>query len=188
MSAFSLKSPLVALMLAVAGSASLHAEITKEMLTCNGQLCPFFKTSLKPPQGWHEDKEAGRASHVTMLVPDGADYQTAGAVIYADARYNPTGRTVDQSVSEDVARWKKKAADAVVTPLPQIVTASGAVSFKRNLFAAPSLTGQPYEIVAVAADKDKDGNNYILYAVLTALSEADLKQAEPAFETALKAY
>jgi hypothetical protein len=76
----------------------------------------------------------------------------------------------------------------VVTPLPQIVTASGAVSFKRNLFAAPSLTGQPYEIVAVAADKDKDGNNYILYAVLTALSEADLKQAEPAFETALKAY
>jgi hypothetical protein len=168
---------------------SVRAEVTKLMLVCKGELCPFFQTSIKPPPGWHEDAEAGHASQATILIPDGSDYGSAGALIYAIAKPNPGGkRRVDQSIAEHITDWKKKVSDATVTPLPDLPRDSNGPAFKRNLFAAPSLTSQPYEIVCVTDDKDKDGNAYIVYVVLTALSENDLNEGRPALETALKAY
>jgi hypothetical protein len=187
MLAYLLRFAGIGTILLTAGGA--QAEVTKLMLVCNGELCPFYQTSVKPPPGWHEDAEAGRNSQATILIPDGSDYGSAGALIYAIARPNPNGqRKVDQSIAEHIADWKKKVSDATVSPLPDLPRDSGGAPFRRNLFAAPSLTSQPYEIVCVTDDKDNDGNAYIVYVVLTALSENDLNRARPALEAALKAY
>ncbi len=65
----------VAVVLAAVGTArGASAEVKKLMTLCPGQkLCAWFQSTVTPPKGRVEDKDAGEQNHVTILLPDKDD-------------------------------------------------------------------------------------------------------------------
>jgi len=173
--------------LAIAGSPAA-AEIEKIMRVCDGKLCPFFKTSFTPRDGWVEDKENGQRLNILGFVPRGQTFHSAGAIIYATARFNPDKKPVDAFIETDQANWRQKARDVTITRRDDVARANGKEPFRNFQYVAPSLKAQPFERVATTSDTDKDGNAYVVGLILTAKSEKALTAAEPTFLGMLKAF
>jgi hypothetical protein len=170
-------------------SAPAGGEITKLLLQCReGKLCPAFRASIAAPQGWSFDRAAERRLNVQVLVPKGRTFEDAGAVIYATVTYNPKHRSVADYIADDQAKWRAKAADVKIAPLPDVPRAGGKEAFRLYHYEMPSSTVQPFERVASALDSDKDGNGFLVGIVLSAKSMAALSEAEPAYLAVLKAY
>jgi len=174
--------------LAFAFVAPAAAEIEKIMRVCDGKLCPFFKTSFAVPKGWVEDKENGQRLNLLIFVPRGQTFHSAGAIIYATARFNPDKKPIETFIEDDQARWRQKARDVKITRLDDVARTKGQESFRHFQYVAPSLKAQPFERVASTSDSDKDGNAYLVGLVLTAKSQKALTAAEPAFLAMLKGY
>jgi hypothetical protein len=165
-----------------------HAEIEKFMLQCDGKLCPFFRASVIVPEGWVEDAEATRALGVQMLLPKGQDFEKAPAKIYVLVRYNKDKGLASVITRDVYSDWKKRAKNAKVTKLPEVVRANGKPAFERHQFEAPKLEEQGFETTSLAADSDKDGNAFVVVVCLSANTREAFKSAEAAYLSILKAY
>ena len=164
------------------------AEVEKLMLVCDGKLCPFFRASFAPPAGWVEDEQNGRKMGAVIFVPRGQTFHSAGAIIYATARFNRDKKPIADFIEQDQARWRQKAGDVKITRLADVARAGGKDSFQYFQFEAPSMKAQPFERVATTSDNDKEGNAFVVGLVLTAKSMKALNAAEPAYLAMLKAY
>jgi len=176
------------LAMATLAPAPAAAEVEKIMLMCDGKLCPFFRASFATPDGWVEDKENTRKMGVVIFVPRGQTFHSAGAIIYATARFNRDKKPITDFIEQDQARWREKAKDVKITGLPPVERANGKEAFRHFQFEAPSMKAQPFERVATMSDSDKDGNAFIVGLVLTAKSAKALSAAEPTYVAMLKAY
>jgi hypothetical protein len=182
-------APAAAMWVAALASAPAAAEVEKIMQVCDGnKLCAFFRASFVPPDGWIEDKESTRKMGAVIFVPRGQTFHSAGAIIYATARFNRDKKPITDFIEQDQARWREKAKDVKITGLPQVARANGNEAFRHFQFEAPSMKSQPFERVATVADSDKDGNAFVVGLVLSAKSEKALSAAEPAYLAMLKAY
>jgi hypothetical protein len=176
--------------LALAGLAAATpaaAVVEKVMKMCGGQLCPFFRPSFAVPDGWWEDHKTGMRLGVRLFVPAGETFDTAPALIYAIARHGQEGEDVVAAVANHHETWRRKAPDVAITKLDDVRRSDGA-AFQLHHFVSPNLATQPYERVATGIDGDAEGNAFVVRLVLTAKSEAALKQAEGVFVALLKRY
>jgi len=179
---------LVAAAVAALAPVPAAAEVEKIMQVCDGKLCPFFRASFAPPKGWIEDQENSRKMGIVIFVPRGQTFHSAGAIIYATARFNRDKKPIADFIEQDQARWREKAKDVKITGLPQVERANGKEAFRYFEFEAPSMKAQPFERVATVSDNDNDGNTFVVGLVLTAKSAKALSAAEPAYLAMLKAY
>jgi hypothetical protein len=180
--------PVFAIVVAAVAAVPACAEVEKIMLVCDGKLCPSFRASVAPPDGWVEDKETSRKMGAVIFLPRGQTFHSAGAIMYATARFNRDKRPVTDFIEQDQTRWREKAGDVKITRLPDVVRANGKDAFVYFQFVAPSMKAQPFERVATVSDSDKDGNAFVVGLVLTAKSQKALAAAEPAYLAMLKAY
>jgi hypothetical protein len=168
-----------------AGPAS--AVVEKVMTMCGGQLCPFFRPSFAVPEGWWEDHKTGMRLGVRLFVPTGETFDSAPAIIYALARLGQEGEDVVAAVASHHETWRRKVPEVAITRLDDVRRNDGA-AFQLHHFVSPNLATQPYERVATGIDGDAQGSPFVIRLVLTAKTEAALKQAEDAFVTLLKRY
>jgi hypothetical protein len=90
---------------ATAGATS--AEVKKLMSTCPGQkLCAWYQSTVTPPKGWLEDKDAGAQNHVTFLLPDKDDLDFNDPMIYVQTSLEPGTDTLDAIVAVNQAQWR----------------------------------------------------------------------------------
>jgi hypothetical protein len=163
------------------------AEIEKFMQQCEGKLCAFFHASITVPDGWVEDKEASNYFKAQMLLPKGIDFEKAPAKIYAVVRYNRDKKPISDFLPDSIKDWKSRAKDARISRLEDLARGDRP-PFVRHAFEAHSLKEQGYELQAVAADGDKDGNQFVVTITLSANSKTALKAAEPAYLAILSKY
>jgi hypothetical protein len=169
-------------------AAPAKAEIEKFMNDCDGKLCAFFRASLTIPEGWVEDKEASSALGVQMLLPKGQAFENAPAKIYALVRYNKAKQPLSTFKQAAYRDWHERSKKAKVAKLPDVARANGKPAFERHQFEAPELSEQGFEEVALGADGDKDGNDFVITLCLSANTREAFKAAEPAYLSILKAY
>ena len=124
---------------------------------------------------------------VRLFVPGGETFDSAPALIYAMARLGHEGEDVVAAVANHHETWRRKVPDGAITKLDDVRRADGA-AFQLHHFVSPNLATQPYERVATGIDGDAEGNAFVVRLVLTAKSEAALKQAAEAFVSLLKRY
>jgi hypothetical protein len=169
-------------------AAPATAEIEKFMRQCDGKLCASYRASITVPEGWVEDKEAGRELGVQMLLPKGVDFEKAPAKIYALVRYNKDKQPVSAIAKDTYRDWRERAKKAKVTKLPEVARQSGKPAFELHRFEASELKEQGFEQTALAADGDKDGNAFVVVLCLSANTREAFKAAEAAYMSILKAY
>jgi len=165
-----------------------HAEIEKFMHLCDQKLCPSFRASITPPDGWVEDSEATRYFNAQFLLPQGVEFDDAPAKIYVVVRYNRNKQPISDFVPDAIADWQRRARDAKITRLDDLSRGDGKPAFERRRFEAKSLKEQGYELQAVTTDGDKDGNAFVVTITLSANSRKALEAAEPAYLAILRKY
>jgi hypothetical protein len=176
------------LTMAIALAASpASAVVEKVMKMCAGQLCPLFRPSFAVPDRWWEDHKTGMRLGVRLFVPAGETFDSAPALIYALARHSQEGEDVVAAVANHHETWRRKVPEVAITKLDDVRRRDGA-AFQQHHFVSPNLASQPYERVATGVDGDAEGNIFVVRLVLTAKSEAAMKQAEEVFIELLKRY
>jgi hypothetical protein len=164
------------------------AQIEKVIRICEGKLCPFFRAPIKIPEGWQDDEAASRRNNVTMLIPKGTTFGSAEAIIYVAVRVNTDKESLSTLVAREQEGWKKRVPDATITRLPDVARGDDKGAFVQYRYEAPSLKSQGFERVATTTDTDKDGNDFMVAIVVTALNKQALDAAEPAFLSILQQY
>lgn len=167
---------------------SAHATVKKMVQSCDAGLCPIFLPELPVPAGWQVDDAASKANGVVVLVPAGFSFGDAEAVIYARAFHNAEKRTIASRVEESNSHWLGQIKDAKIERLADISGQQQAVPFQLYRYSNPSTSQQTAEIVAFGEDTDRDGNDYGVQMVITAMSEANLDKYRSVFLDLIKAY
>lgn len=172
----------------IAAAVPAHAEIEKFMRHCDMRLCVVYRAPITVPDSWAEHEEASRELGVQMLLPKGQDFEDAPAKIYVLVRYNKNKQPVSAITRETYIDWKTRAKNGKVAKLADVVRVNGKPAFERHQFEAPQLKGQAFETTALVADRDKDGNAYVVVVCLSADTREAYNSAEAAYLSILKAY
>jgi hypothetical protein len=152
---------------ATAGAAS--AEVKKLMSMCPGQkLCAWYQSTVTPPKGWLEDKDAGEQNHVTILLPDKGDLDFNDPMIYVQTSLEPGTDTLDAIVAVNQAQWRKQESKGSITPAGTAPRASGAAPFELFFYQNPDKSKQAFETIAYGFAIQPNGERYFLTVVDTA--------------------
>jgi len=142
-------------------------------------------------RGQGSEQEASRELGTQMLVPKGQQFADAPAKIYALVQHNPDRKPVSEFMPSAYDEWRDRAKDvndATMRQLPDLPRAGGQANFERHQFQAPGLAEQGYELTAVTADSDRDGNAFIVAIVLSADTREAFATAMPAYTAVLQKY
>ena len=172
-------------------SAAAQAEVLKFMNHCAAQqqLCPSYQLVLTPPDGWVLDAKASAENKVQIMVPKGQSFATAEPLIYVQVFYQPDKQqTLADFARTSNTRWIAANSTAKISELPTVERANGKPAFLRFAFDNPGKAQQAYEVGALGADSDKDGNDFVLDVVMTGNSKAALERADAAYTAFLKAH
>lgn len=166
---------------ASAGSAEVEKFVQTE---CKQALCFYWWPKLPALSGWHHEAEPSVENTSNILVPDGADFASAEAIMYARAFYKP--QSPSTSVSDLMARDRKDTAAA----LPGTIIADAAALKSGDGETLPSQTFYPpaegqgsWERLAY----HEEGDFYLLFTI-SANSKAGLQASMKDFERLIAAY
>ena len=154
-----------------------RAEVAKIMHVCDRQerLCPEFRPRVKAPDGWTRDEVASLKYGASMFVPNGKQFGEAEVIMYAEGRYNKDRTALIQWVASSDRDWATSSGNnAKITTLPSVNP-----KVIINRYDNPSLKDQPIEVIAHYADRDKDGNSYIVRLAVSGLNETAVLAAVP---------
>jgi hypothetical protein len=154
----------------------------------NQGICTWFRPVLPSVQGWAEDKAAGSANKLFILVPKGATFANASARIYGRAFLNEEGQSVDDRVRVSRERWMAASPGATAERVADVSRSNGGGAFQVYRYRNPNRPQQPAEYTAFGEDRDEQGRRYGILIVLTATSEGSLKAHERAFQDVLRRY
>jgi len=171
-------------------STAARAEVQKFLNPCGGQkLCASYALVLTPPDGWVVDAKATSENKVQIMVPKGQSFATAEPLIYVQVFYQPDKQQALADFARlSNARWLAANPKAKITELPAVERANGKPAFLRFTFENPGKAQQAYEVGALGADSDKDGNDFVLDVVMTGNSKAALDRADAAYTAFLKTH
>jgi len=171
-------------------STAARAEVQKFLNPCGGQkLCASYALVLTPPDGWVVDAKATSENKVQIMVPKGQSFATAEPLIYVQVFYQPDKQQALANFARlSNARWLAANPKAKITELPAVERANGKLAFLRFTFENPGKARQAYEVGALGADSDKDGNDFVLDVVMTGNSKAALDRADAAYTAFLKTH
>ncbi len=173
----------------VLDAAAARAEVEKFLNPCGGQqLCPSFRLTMTPPDGWALDAPATKENNVQIMVPKGKDFATAEPLMYVQVFYHRNKQqTLDDFARVSNERWLAAVGNAKIAELPAVARANGKPGFLRFAYENPSKTQQAYEMGAFGIDADKDGNEFVVDVVMTGNSKKALDRAEMDYVGFLKA-
>jgi hypothetical protein len=176
---------LVVFVLGAATGAS--AEVKKRMVMCPGQkLCVWFQSSVTPPKGWIEDKDAGERNHVTILLPDKDVVDFTDPMIYVQTSSEPGPATLDAIIAVNQAQWRKQEPKGSITPIGTAPRGDGAAPFKLFLYRNPDQPKQAFETIAFGFAIQPNGERYFLTVVDTAADKAAIDRSNDDFLAVLK--
>ena len=157
------------------------------MTICPGQkLCAWFQSTVTPPKGWVEDRDAGAQNHVTILLPDKDDVDFSDPMIYVQTSYEPGADTLDAIIAVNQAQWRKQAPKGSITPIGTAPRADGAAPFKLFLYQNPDQPKQAFETIAYGFATLANGERYFLTVVDTAADKAAIDTSNDDFLAVLK--
>lgn len=157
-----------------------RAEVYKIIHVCDrqGGLCPEFRPRVTAPDGWVRDDAASLKYGASMFVPNGKSFGEAEAIIYAEGRYNEGRTKLVQWVAASDRDWATTSGrNAKIAKLPSVNP-----KVIVNRYDDPSLKDQPVEVIAHYADRDKDGNSYVVRLAVSGRNEAAVLAAVPLLE------
>jgi hypothetical protein len=135
------------------------------------------------------DAKATSENKVQIMVPKGQSFATAEPLIYVQVFYQPDKQQALADFARlSNARWLAANPKAKITELPAVERANGKPAFLRFTFENPGKARQAYEVGALGADSDKDGNDFVLDVVMTGNSKAALDRADAAYTAFLKTH
>ena len=173
-----------ALVLALVSTVSLPALCRTETIvtTCDGTMCSWQRPVVAAPKGWVRDEAAGQELQIEALVPAGAEFQTAPAVMYARAAYKPWNPgTLAHFIAGEHDQFRRRFPGATVRRTTPLTDADGKTLAVYE-YAAPK--GRHHlELVAFA-----DEGDYFLVFGLRAKSAQMLRRARAAFRALVGAY
>ena len=180
-------SLIVFALVAVGAATGASADVKKLMTMCPGQkLCAWFQSTVTPPKGWVEDKDAGERNHVTILLPDKDDVDFNDPMIYVQTSYEPGSDTLDAIIAVNQAQWRKQAPKGSITPIGTAPRADGAAPFKLFLYRNPDQSKQAFETIAYGFTPLPNGERYFLTVVDTAADKAAIDKSNDDFLAVLK--
>ena len=150
------------------------------------KLCAWYQSTVTPPKGWVEDKDAGEANRVTILLPDKANLSFNDPMIYVQTSSEPGTDTLDAIIAVHQARWRKEEPKGAITPAGTAPRASGAAPFKLFLYQNPDKPKQAFETIAYGFAIQPNGERYFLTVVDTAANKAAIDKSNDDFLAVLK--
>lgn len=175
------------LMLAVCGFPA-SAEVEKFMTIRDGKMHPYFRLKFTPPEGWMQDSDATRKIGMAVYVPKGQDFGHAPVFIYIMVSYFRDKPTLEKFIEDANDYWRDKVKDTKIVRIAGEKRANGLPDFQIYHYTNPSVSQQPFEMLAFGEDKDKDGNTFFLKIALAGESQKALDEAEAGYRAALRAH
>ena len=163
--------------------ASANGEIEKVATLREPQLCFHWWPKISPPAGWHHEREASLRYESNAFAPDGFNFSSAEAVIYARALYKPREvkyKALAELIASDKDSFSHGEQAALVNEVEDLSTGDGQ-SLKSITFF-PRSKGN-WERVTYG----EEGEFYLLFT-LSARSYEAYKKAQPAYENLVKSY
>jgi hypothetical protein len=186
-------SKIIAVLVAAAFfSSAVQAEIVKVAATdCKtNQICFYWWPKLPELKGWHNDSDMNFKlgdNGSNVLVPDGATFSDAPAVIYARAIYvkrydfeNNIKSTFESFIDDDKSAFRKRHPNIDLRELAPLKTADGQ-ELKVVAFFRPS--DKNWDCVAYGEEE-----GYYLMFVLSANSETAYSDTIPAYQDLIARY
>src|SRR5205807_1913708 len=134
-----------------------------------------FRPRVTAPDGWARDEAASLKYGASMFAPNGKKFGKADVIIYAEGRYNKDRTELVQWVAASDRDWTMTSGkNARITTLPS-VNAKVII----NRYDNPDLKDQPIEVIAHYADRDKDGNSYVVRLAVSGFTETAVLAAMP---------
>jgi len=160
----------------------------KYIQMCQGQLCPSFELVLIPPENWVEDKAASKEHRIQVLVPRGKTFGNADALIYVKVSVKQKEQSLAEFVQVSQQRWKESVPDTKISKLPDVAREAGRGAFLSYRYENPSRPQQRFEVVSFGADKDKDGNDFVVMVALTGAKKPAVDAALALYQAFLRAH
>lgn len=138
---------------------------------------------LPPLPGWHQDEQTSEANAANILVPNGATFANAPAIIYGKADYKPRMQGINslaQFIAQDHANFAQSNPGVRITEMPPLRDGDGQ-SLPCYAFT-PAKSGQ-WDIVAYG----EEGDYYLIFTD-SGLSAKAAHDALPAFQKLISVY
>jgi hypothetical protein len=177
---------LACLMLLLAAPAQA-ADLKAYMVPCeDSKMCPWFKSAVKPPKDWKEDKDWSDRYQALFLFLHGKNDKDL-PIMYVRAHPGDAAQTIEDYISVAQDRWKAEDASNVIEEKDSVVRA-GKPEIKVYLYSNPSVADQAFELTAFMKDKDPKhpGSTFFFQIVLSSPSMSELGKAEAAFHDLLE--
>lgn len=154
---------------------------------CPGQkLCAWYLSTVTPPKGWVEDKDAGERNHVTILLPDKDDLDFNDPMIYVQTSLEAGTDSLEAIIAVNQTQWRKQEPKGSITPAGTAPRANGAEPFKLFLYRNPDKPKQAFEAIAYGFTTQPNGERYFLTVVDTAAAKAAIDRSNDDFLAVLK--
>lgn len=152
-------------------SISAKALVEKILVQDDDKFCPIYAVPITLPDGWYHHKGESIKRKHNFYFPDGTDIHSAPAIMYVAAMPNVKKVPLSQYIEEYLEGWKRDNPTSVVEPVNMIAPEGEDVRFWMYHLENPDVKAQAYEVITFAADKDADGNDYIVFIVLSGYSK-----------------
>ena len=178
-----MRAILLLLILFLASSPQMNAEIEKTALVCDTGICMYWWPKLESPKGWHQDQDTSYQIEANAQIPDGFTFSNAETIMYAKALYKPRipeTKSVDALIADDKKEFLLEKPDMVIAESDAMTTADG--KKLRSFTFFPKNAGD-YEQVAYG----EEGDFYLIFTI-SAKSKRGFDATERTFKELVSHY
>jgi hypothetical protein len=171
------------LLLILAGTFPVNAEIEKFGRPCETGLCLYWRPKLAPVEGWHHEPGPSQQYGANALAPDGSTFMDAETVMYAKAFYKPRiteTKSLEALIENDKRGFLANVPGVVIANTKPLSTGDGKKLKSVTFF--PTSQGN-WERVSYG----EEGEFYLLFTV-SSRTKAGYEKALPAYEAMIRGY
>jgi hypothetical protein len=177
-----------AILAALLFSLPASAEVEKFMNISEGKMQPFFRLKFTPPNDWVQDTAATKKMGMAVYVPKGKDFRYTPIFMYIMVSYFHDKPTLEKFIENANDYWRGKVKDTKIEQVASEKRANGMSDFQVYHYTNPSVSQQPFEMLAFGEDKDKDGNTFFVKIALAGDTQKALDSAEADYRATLRAH
>ncbi len=171
---------LAAALLALAAAGTSAAELEAQYFVQGNHIQAWYKSLVKPPRGWVENRE-WTERYERLVLFEGGDMSQEKPFMYVRA-HPADDRPLEDYISQAQAGWLAKLKDTTIEPLPDLER-TGKPVIKLFLYRNPSQPDQAFELTAFMKDVPAKPSEPPIYfqVVLAAPKMEELERVRPAF-------
>jgi hypothetical protein len=164
-------------------SISSSAEIEKNAVLCETQMCFYWWPKLPLVDGWHHENEQSFSLSINAQAPNGYTFSNAETVIYAKAIFKPKEpeiTTLAQLIKEDIEKFTSSGPKVTIVEVESLTSKSGK---KFNSYRFTPISSGNYEQVAYS----EEGEYYLIFTI-SSRSQAGFNSSFRAFTLFVNGY